>query len=85
MTTPNADPPPPRSAKKRSGCRHSFAMRYRPSGVTTLTWSCTVSADSRARGAQIAYHAVRGQAVDGGEDAVASALRSSYCELMDDK
>ena len=38
-TTPKADPPPPRRAQKRSEFWHSFAVRYTPSGVTTLNWT----------------------------------------------
>ena len=39
MTTPNAEPPPPRSAKNKSLFWHSFAVRLMPSGVTTLIWT----------------------------------------------
>ena len=39
ITTPNADPPPPRRAKNRSWFLHSFAVRKTPSGVTTFTWT----------------------------------------------
>ena len=47
-----------------------------------MTWSCEASAEGRECRAQAAYHAVRGQAVDGGEDAVASALQSTWREWL---